>query len=190
MKKTFLAIVALAFVASSASALSFSWSATKVAFDGNQLKNDTAITGYLIYLSSGSFDSSYTISESSTGNSVASSIGTLVSSASKTTAVAKIAGTASFDYGEYTNGDVFGLLLTYTGSDGKTYFNLSQTTYTLSGITSETSSPDAAAFTMSYSGPTEKTSVSSGGGWTAVPEPSTAALALAGLALLLKRRKA
>ena len=34
------------------------------------------------------------------------------------------------------------------------------------------------------------TTVTPGGGWAAVPEPSTAALALAGLALLLKRRKA
>ena len=43
---------------------------------------------------------------------------------------------------------------------------------------------------MNYTTAEPSSKVSPGGGWTAVPEPSTAALALAGLALLLKRRKA
>ena len=77
-------------------------------------------------------------------------------------------------------------------NEGKTYFNLSSSTYTMSGLSDELSTPTAASFAFNYGGPTESTKVSSGSGWVqaAVPEPSTAALALAGLALLLKRRKA
>ena len=85
------------------------------------------------------------------------------------------------------------MLLSYT-KEGKTYYNISSTTYTLSGYTDATSTPDPYNLTPSNQTYTmadaSTTKVSPGGGWTAVPEPSTAALALAGLALLLKRRKA
>ena len=83
-------------------------------------------------------------------------------------------------------------MLSYV-SGGKTYYNLGSETYTVSGMADSTSSLNAfkpAASTFSYGSSSEGTSVSAGSGWVAVPEPSTAALALAGLALLLKRRKA
>ena len=180
----------VAALASTASALSFDWAATGVTFDSTKLKSNAGVTGYLIYLASGSY-SEVTLSADSTGTSVAESLGTIVSTANKTTAVSKLAGTASFDYGTYNNGDVFGLVLTYAdSSSGKTYFNIASGTYTLSGVSDETSTPSDASYSFSWSGPTESSKASSGGGWTAVPEPSTAALALAGLALLLKRRKA
>ena len=190
MKKTLLALALVAGFATTASALSFNWTTSAaLKFNDTALKSSTDVTGYLVYLASGSLETSYALSDDSTASSVASSIGTLVSTQNKTTALSKINGKASFDYGTYNNGDVFAMLLVYTnGSD--TYYNLSSTTYTLSGISDETSTPENATFTFSNATVGESSSLTAGSGWTAVPEPSTAALALAGLALLLKRRKA
>ena len=190
MKKTFLTIALMGMLASSASALSFNWGASSISFDGTVLKKSEAVTGYLIYLSSGSY-STTTLTDTSTGESIAKGIGgTLVSTSSTATSNAgKLTTKFSFDYGTYGNDDVFGMVLVYNdGTDN--YYNMSSSTYTLAGIADETSSPDAANFTFSFSNSDKDGTLSSGGGWTAVPEPSTAALALAGLALLLKRRKA
>ena len=190
MKKIIAALAIVTMMASSASALSFTWKATQIAFEGTKLKSDTAVSAYLVYLSSGSYASTYAVTPETTAASLAGNIGTSVASASKTSALSALSAEFSFDYGTYKNGDVFGMLLAYE-KDGKTYLNLSSETYTLSGISSETSTIDAAQFAFSYSGPTESSTVKSGGGWTAaVPEPSTAMLALAGLALLIKRRRA
>ena len=76
-------------------------------------------------------------------------------------------------------------------AEGKTYYNLSTTTYTLSSIADNTSTETmSTASSFTWTTGEDSSSLKAGGGWTAVPEPSTAALALAGLALLLKRRKA
>ena len=194
MKKLILAICAIGLMAGEASALSFKWTATGVSFDGSRLNSNDKVTGYLIYLGTGaSLSESYTVTAASDANSIASSIGTkLEPTANKTSAVGKLTGTFTFDYGTYDNGDAFAVLLEYTGAaDGKTYYNLASDVVTLSGIADERSTISDAAFSFSYSTAGEKSSIASGGGWTAaVPEPSTAALALAGLALLLKRRKA
>lgn len=195
--KTKLALAALcALLVNSASAAAFQWTATGVTFDGSRLASSSAVTGYLIFLGNGgSYDSSYSIDTSSTASSVLSAVGTEVNSANTTTKAGKLAGTYSFGFenGEQTNGDVFALMLVYAASDA-TYVNLSSQTYTLSGLADDTSAGDTAAFTFSWSTAAEgTTSVGSGSGWTqvpVVPEPSTAALALAGLVLLLKRRKA
>lgn len=191
MKKAILTLTAIFAFTMSASAVSFTWaSSTAIKFDGSNLKSVSTVTGYLIYLGSGAYDTSYTLSETSTGDAVSSDIGTVIANKSGTSAMSKISSAATFDYGTYDNGDVFGMLLVYS-NEGKTYFNLSSDTYTMSGLSDELSTPTAASFTFNYGGPTESTKVSSGGGWTvAVPEPSTAALALAGLALLIKRRRA
>ena len=192
MKKTLLALALVAGLATSASALSFQWSAAGIKFDGAVLKKSSDVTAYLVYLGSGdaTYATSYALTESTTADSLTSSMGTKVStSTSATTNAGKLSTTFSFDFGEYTNGDVFGMVLSYKNGDD-TYYNIASSTYTLSGITADNSSPDPAQFSFSYSGPTESSSVKSGGGWTAVPEPSTAALALAGLALLIKRRRA
>ena len=88
----------------------------------------------------------------------------------------------------------FVTMLSYKSGDD-TYWNVSSSVYTLtqSGIDDLTNSgtplPDS-SFSFSNTVKTEAGSGTVGGGWAMVPEPSTAALALAGLALLLKRRKA
>ena len=196
MKNLILAAV-LGLMATTASAVTFNWAATGVSFEGSRLNNSTAVTGYLIYLTE-SFADSYTVTKSSTADSIISSIGQKVDSKSKTSAVGKINGEWTFNYSDgYSNGNSFAVLLTYT-NEGKTYFNLSSAVITLEGgndadVASQTPATDPTAKTASFSFATagEKNSIAKGGGWTiAVPEPSTAALALAGLAMLLKRRKA
>ena len=185
MKKTFLTIAALAMMATSASALSFQWATNILKFDGTNLKSDNAVSAYLVYLGSGVS----TLKDSYAFDSLPTAVGTQVDAKDGTAATSKVSQKFTFDFGTYENGDSFALVAKYT-KNGETYWNVSETVYTLTGIADETSSPDAANFTFNNSTATPAASVTTGGGWTAVPEPSTAALALAGLALLLKRRKA
>ena len=185
--KRILASLALSLsLATSASALSFQWGITQINFGAdNKLVSDDGLVGYCVYLENGSYDSSGYSMESF----APASVGTVVGEKSGTSNKAKLSGVTTFDYGTYNNGDVFGFVLSYV-SGGKTYYNISSDTYTLEGIVNAASSPAAAAPTFDFTSKKEASSISKGGGWTAVPEPSTAALALAGLALLLKRRKA
>ena len=193
MKKILTTLLAVGFI-SSASAVSLSWTATGIAFgSGNMLKSDTGLTAYLIYLGNGgTLAASYTeadLTSMISDNSVA------VSSVAGTTSRGLVQTTYNMSASDVTslNGDVYTILMTYS-SDDKTYYNLSSRTYTVSGLADETSTLDqysVVAGNQTYTVNSEvASSVSAGGGWTAVPEPSTAALALAGLALLLKRRKA
>lgn len=96
---------------------------------------------------------------------------------------------------DYTTADNSFFARAYTSFGGKSYFiDLFGGTGT-DGTWTMASSGDARVsekFSWSdgtYGGATS-TSVGTKNAWVAVPEPSTAALALAGLALLLKRRKA
>ena len=104
----------------------------------------------------------------------------------------KINGT--YDSLSIANGQVYGMLITYIDADSKTWYNFSSTTYTVEGLQDATSSLSDAVFAFNFADKSDvkANQVSAGSGWqhVAVPEPSTAALALAGLALLLKRRKA
>lgn len=85
-------------------------------------------------------------------------------------------------------------MVSYKSGDD-TYWNVSSSVYALTQTNIDalredgTALPDS-SFVFSSTVKTEKGSGTVGGGWAMVPEPSTAALALAGLALLLKRRKA
>ncbi len=85
----------------------------------------------------------------------------------------------------YAKGTIFAVLVTTT-QDGKDYYWASSTyTVTDSGTNWNGTRTTYTMSQTAASGPNSN--------WTAVPEPSTAALALAGLAglaLLLKRRKA
>ena len=192
MKKIIALIVAAGLV-SSASASSIAWTVSSIKFGGETLKSDTGLSAYLVYLGNGgSLSDSYD----------AAAIESLASSAVDTTTgtTAKGAATGSYNLptpesGDSTelNGDVYAILLSYA-SGGKTYYNLSSATYTVAGMDEDGSTVlndyKPAATTFAYGSSSDSGPVTAGGGWVAVPEPSTAALALAGLALLLKRRKA
>ncbi len=190
--KKILAILAICGLATTAPAASFLWQVSGVSFDGATLKSDTSLTAYLVYLGNGgSLASSYD----------AKAIGDLASSAVDSVTGTTAKGAASKTYalsapasGDFTelNGDTYGLLLSYV-SGGKTYYNLSSATYEVTGVANATSTLSQykpAAATFAYGTKSAGSSVSAGSGWVAVPEPSTAALALAGLALLIKRRRA
>jgi len=187
--KHILGIAAVALLANIAGAASIDWSSAAVAFGGDTLKKDTGVAGYLVYLSSGSLESTYTIDDSFS----AAKVGTVVSSDTDgTNKGGLLTGTLAVTDLGYGNGDAFAMVLSYT-SGGKTYWNISSAVQTLSGL--DDSDPrvnpaDWESFSVSSTIAGETGKASGGSGWTAVPEPSTAALALAGLALLLKRRKA
>ena len=187
MKKiAFLICVSVAFAAS---ATSVAWKSNALSFDTTSLKKSTDVVGYLVYLSSGSLASSYVMNDSFS----AATVGTIVSSDTDgANKGGQVTGTAEWDYGTYKNNDKFALVLSYADSaSGKTYWQISSTVNTLAGISDETSIPTAFNNYDGASTVSSGSSIRAGDGWVAaVPEPSTAALALAGLALLLKRRKA
>ena len=186
-----LGIAAVALLANIAGAASVDWSTAALSFGETSLKKNTDVAGYLVYLSSGSLASTYTIDDSFS----AASVGTVITGASDTDGANKgglLTGTLNVTDLGYNNGDSFALVLSYK-SEGKTYWNISSTVNTLSGLddTDPRINPtDWTDFAVSSTVAGETGKASGGSGWTAVPEPSTAALALAGLALLLKRRKA
>ena len=184
MKKLISTFALMFAMTMTASAVSIAWSSTAVAFgDSGTLKKDGGVTAYLVYLESGSFGT-YTITDTFT----AASVGTVVSKDEDGTNMGGLStGTFQFDYGSYNDGDKFGLVLSYV-SEGKKYWNISENVQALSGITSEIATPTA--WNDGTYGGSVSTSATSRNSWVAVPEPSTAALALAGLALLIKRRKA
>ena len=187
--KSFVGFIVVATIASMANAASVDWTTGALSFGETSLKKSTDVAGYLVYLSSGSLASTYTIDDSFS----AASVGT-ASDTDGANKGALLTGSLSVTTLGYGNGDVFAFVASYK-ADGKTYWNISETLNTLSGVdpNDPTVSPaDFTAYSMSSTVAGETGKATAGGGWTAaaVPEPSTAVLALAGLALLLKRRKA
>ena len=194
MKK--LLTLALVGIAGMASAVTMQWGGQYIAFNGNTLKSNSNVTGYLIALSS--FASSYTLNDTFTPSSIkdaGAETDSVVDTKNKTSAVGKLTGTWTIDTDTYSNGSTFAVLLKFDntgeGGDGKVYYNLSKELVTMSGMaTDPPANANNTIAEFSYATSTTPGKLSAGGGWTAVPEPSTAMLALAGLALLLKRRKA
>lgn len=172
-------------LASVASAVTMNWGASNITFEGTKLKNDATVTGYLIALDS--LSSTYTLTDSFTANDV----GSVLDSKNKTSAVSKITNDWSIDTTNYSNGDTFAVLLKYTGaSDGKTYWNLTSGLVTMSGMSTDPPT-DAADTTSAFSfAKATGNTLTAGGGWTAVPEPSIACMALLGIGMMLKRRRA
>ncbi len=190
MKKSIL--LAAIFAAFSAQAASFTWGTdtTAVSFDGTVLAGNA--TAYLVYLGS-STDTTKLWTLKADEIVGATPVTSQVTSTAKRTA-----GRVSNSYAsaDIQNGNVYGAYVKYVDGD-KTWFNFSATTYTVSGISLGTEALTADTFVFNFStkseiNPAAQTPVA-GGGWyraVAVPEPSTAMLALAGLALLIKRRRA
>ena len=179
----------VALVAVSASAASFDWGtgSTKVSFDGAAITTTNGAMGYLVLLTGTSLDVS--ISE---GIVTPSAVST---KANTSTGMAAVKGRITGTYeGDLANGQNYGMFITY--SDGTdTWYNFSSTVYTVSGLADATSPLDAAVFAFDFASQSEVTdgdTITAGSGWvkyTAVPEPASAMLALAGVAMLIRRRK-
>ena len=189
--KTKLALVALlATLCTVSQAASVDWKSAALDFGGTALKNNTGVKGWVVYLASGSFADSYKIDDSFS----AESVGVVVASDTDgTNKGSSVAGTAA-DWTNKTyntNGDTFGLVLSYNDGE-KTYWNISSSVNAFSGLVAEDPTVPASDWTAFSASGSKNTSssLSTSSGWTAVPEPSTAMLALAGLALLIKRRRA
>ena len=191
--KKLLALAAIALVAGSASAVTMNWqTATAIKFDGSNLKSDNNVVGYLIATTS---LGSYTVDDSFS----AGSIGTQADVKEGTSAMSKISGFLTIDESGYGNGDTFAVLLKYTKGDD-VYWNLAKDLVTMTGMALDPPT-NAANVTAAFSYDTaEGTTLTANGGWVKAkaaepvipdtPEPATGALALAGVALLFRRRRA
>ena len=198
MKKAFTAIAVLALTIGTASALSFSWGTRdKITFNGTQLTTAelaAPVTAELIYLGT---DNTWSFGKSGLVTDEAVSTGTVTVTGSisgKGKGGGKIEKThldTFADGSKFDNGNVFGVLITYTDTEGNVWYNLSSNTFTLAGVADNSSPIDKQffdfAWTKDESGAEAPTA---GGGWwfVPVPEPMTVLCGLAGLALLLKRR--
>lgn len=188
--KKLLTIVAFCATLAASQAAQINWGLTgAIQFDGTKVgANGATLT--LVYLNTGASTWSadaLTIAQGKTTETAETVATKNTNNGSQALATAS---PWAYDWGDTTTissstvkkGSVFAYIAT-TVQDGKTYYWASDTyTVTDSGDNWDST---ALKYTMSQtaaSGPNNN--------WKAVPEPSTAALALAGLALLLKRRKA
>ena len=200
MKKAFTAIAALALTIGAASALGFDWTTgSKISFNGTQLTTAelaAPVTIELIYLGT---DNTWSFAESGLVTDEVASVGSvtvtggLANKGKGNGKLDKLLGTDFADGSKLGNGNVFGVLITYTDTEGNVWYNLSSNTYTLAGADMDGSVIPRQTFDFAWtkdeSGAEAPTA---GGGWwmTPVPEPMTVICGLAGLALLLKRRRA
>ena len=201
--KKLLTFATILLVVHSAQAISFKWGVDggNTYFGANNKIG--GITATLVYLGEGV--TSYSISDGEVKNSTPPTTeGGTVTSTSLTTPPVKV---GSLGVKTYTlqegaqigssaaevmtaGSSTFGLFLTYTDSDNVTWYNVASDVYTIPSGSTDISTGLEKNFSFDWKKNDEGTQLTSGGGWTQVPEPSTAMLALAGLALLLKRRKA
>jgi hypothetical protein len=202
--KKILTFAAILLAANFAQAISFSWGIDggyTYFGSGNKLGG---ITATLVYL--GENETTYSILKNEVKNPIplksdtgavtaASTVSTVPALKGKFTAATydlpagSQVGTSATDV--LTAGSsTFGLYLTYTDGDNVTWYNVSSSSYTIPAGSSDITTGLSATFAFDWKQNDAGTKLTSGGGWTQVPEPSTAMLALAGLALLLKRRKA
>ena len=188
MKHIITAMVASLTITSQAA--SFTWSAGSVVqFDGTTLAGNAISASDL-----------YTVDYTGTG-----SITPADDVQSKATSTGRTAGrissvtykdteTGTDGHHVYT-GAKFGMYIAYNDGE-KTWYNFSDTIVSITTDATGAYVGDPTEFSFNFGSKTEITSpsqsVSAGSGWYSiqVPEPSTAMLALAGLALLIKRRRA
>ena len=203
MKKTILALAVIV-SAISASAVSISWNG-----NGTNSKFFGLTEGTTMSVGSGSETAGMKVYYILYSNyETVKALGKVEASEIETYAVATASGQTSGSAGAagrvagstattaFTTAGVDFFARVYTAFEGKTYFMDVFGGAGTDGVWTTTQSGDESAQekfawvnSTSYGGSTS-TSVGTKNAWVAVPEPSTAALALAGLALLLKRRKA
>ncbi len=193
MKK--LLILALATMAMSGQAAQINWGSTGALYDGTsqmKTKDGYSTQAYLVYLGTGSAtfgDINFsTIADDAIATKTPNALGTVSATSGAnpifTPNTTKIGDTDDvFTYGSSVFGIVY--VMSNAGKYGSDQYYTTTGPFTLVNSGS------------SYAAATETTTlvaaVPSGSSWTKivpVPEPSSAALALAGLALLLKRRRA
>ena len=201
MKKAFTAIAALALTIGAASALSFDWETSdKITFNGTKLTSAALAapaTVELIYLGTDnawSFDESGLVTDEAVSTAAIAVTGAVVNKGKATGTIEKTLGDSFADGSTFGNGNVFGVLITYTDAEGNVWYNLSSNTFALTGADNDISTIDKATFNFAWTNDESGAEApTAGGGWwtaPAVPEPVSAGLALAGIALLLKRRRA
>ncbi len=187
--KKLLTLAAIALMAGAASAVTMSWSASGISFNGSKLASNDNVTGYLVALSS--LTGTHDVTDFSVTD-----VGPKLDEVKGTTRASKIVSDWTIDTDTYSNGSTFAVLLKFdTQEDGKdvTYWNLSKELVSMSGMATDppTNAEDTSS-TFNYGMGTDPT-LKANGGWVKaipVPEPATGALALAGIALLFRRRKA
>lgn len=192
MKIKFPAIAVLAVLCATAHGAAVDWSSAALSFGSTALKSNASVSAWLVYLDGKSFADSYTITDSFS----AANVGVVIASDTDgTSKAAKVAGKALdwTDKSYNTNGDTFGLVLSY--NDGtKTWWNISSSLNAFSGIVADDPTAPLGEwndFKVASAKNEANGTLSSSSGWTAaVPEPGTAALALLGVGMLLKRRRA
>ena len=180
----------LALVAVSASAAQIEWGTTGQLYNGQTAmtkNNGYSTTAYLVYLAGGTWDSfdmtSFAASPSGVvAGKTANALGTVSSTSGQY--VFSVGDTITGSTDKIVDGSsTFGIVFLSTGTgfgDDKTYFVQSDV-YTFD---TTSANYDAGAETFSA-----KPAVGKGTTWTAVPEPASAMLALAGVAMLIRRRK-
>lgn len=194
-------MAALALTIGAASALSFSWGTnTKITWEGTVLNTAALaapVTAELIFLGADgawSFDETGLVTDKSVSTGSVAVTGSPAGKGKANGAIEKPLGETFADGTAFGNGNVFGVLITYTDTEGKVWYNLSSNTFTLSGADMDGSVIPKQYFDFSWAKDESGADTpSAGGGWwtaPAVPEPVSGGLALAGLALLLKRRRA
>ena len=200
MKKAFTAIAALALTIGAASALGFSWGTnTQISFNGTKLTSAALAapaTVELIYLGTDkawSFDALGIVTDEAVSTATIATSGSPTGKGKANGKFDKLFG-ASYADGSTVNGsNVFGVLITYTDTEGNVWYNLSGNTFTITGATDDTWNVLKQTFDFAWTNDESGADApTAGGGWwtVPVPEPVSAGLALAGIALLLKRRRA
>ena len=201
--KTLLTLLVLA-GAFSVKAVSFSWGSDgKISFGGTVLNTTgNTATAYLVYLGS---DGALSFGDDVSGtlaNITDQNVGTATT---KTAGSAAAKGTflTTYDAPLGNQNYSYGVVMTYV-KDGTTYYNISSDVYTVPSDALDNATGLKGTFGFSFADGGEVTKLTAaqvGQGWFSigeqqepitpeVPEPATGALALAGVALLFKRRRA
>lgn len=194
--KKILTMIIVATLASSSQAVSFDWGSNgKVSF-GDTVMNSTTYqaTAYMVLLGT-TTESAWTdtLVQSLTDGSVGTS-DYVATATTRTSGATANRGRYSAQYSLAGNqGYVYGVFMTYTDGDGKAWYNFSSDIFTVPAAvdneTGVTTTFAHLATTGTISGDfTVANSV--GKGWVAVPEPSVGLLALAGIGMLIRRKRA